>query len=320
MGLALVGLLLLLKVLSNRYTAITVPTKIQDFITLSSSIIIEALPFVLLGIALSILVQVWLPENLLLRLLPKRPTPRRIALSFLGIFLPVCECGNIPLARGLMVKGLTVSESLTFLLAAPILNPITIITTQQAFGSDSTILIARLLGGFAIANIVGWFFAGKQKQQALLTPEFAATCKVDHRKTKHQHNKVKQSFQIFASEANVIVPALFIGGFVAGFVQVMVPRSILISLGGDPIWSIFAMMMLAFIVSICANVDAFFALAFANTFTTGSLVSFLVFGPIVDIKMISLMRTTYTKRVIRTVILVTFLVSACLGLVVNYAF
>ncbi len=317
-GLALLIFLVFTRI-STQHLSLSLPTKLQDFITLSSSVIIEALPFVLLGIALSVVVQVWLPENLLFRLLPKRTVPRRIVLSFLGIFLPVCECGNIPLARGLMLRGLTVSESLTFLLAAPILNPITIITTQQAFGSDSTILIARLLGGFMIANVVGWLFSGYKKSSDLLTPDFEASCKYDH-KAKHDHGKFKRSIEVFVKEANVIVPALFIGGFVAGFVQVAVPRSILVGLGADPVLSIFAMMALAFIVSICANVDAFFALAFANTFTTGSIVSFLIFGPIVDIKMLSLMRTTYKRQVLMTVTLVTALVSACLGLAVNYAF
>jgi uncharacterized membrane protein YraQ (UPF0718 family) len=124
---------------------------------------------------------------------------------------------------------------------------------------------------------------------------------------------------VFSNEANVIVPALFVGGFVAGLVQVAIPRTVLVGLGGDPVLSIFAMMALAFIVSICANVDAFFALAFSNTFTTGSLVSFLIFGPIVDIKMLNLLRTTYKKRVLLTITLVTILVSATFGLAVNYA-
>jgi hypothetical protein len=319
-GIVLIALIALMRIVSDQIVNLSLPTRLQDFFILSSSIIIEALPFVILGILLSVIVQIWLPSDLLFKILPKHTAPRRIALSFLGIFLPVCECGNVPLARGLMIKGLTVSESLTFLLAAPILNPITIITTQQAFGSDSTILIARLLGGFMIANIVGWVFSGYKKSSELLTPEFEASCKVDHNETGHQHGKLKRSIEVFIREANVIVPALFVGGIIAGLVQVIIPRSILVELGSDPVLSIFAMMGLAFIVSICANVDAFFALAFYNTFTTGSIVTFLVFGPIVDIKMLSLMRTTYKKRVLVTITFVTVLVSASLGLAVNYAF
>lgn len=308
------------RVVSSQHLSVQLPAKVQDFITLSASVIIEALPFVLLGLALSIFVQVWLPQNILFKILPKHKLPRRLVLSCFGVFLPVCECGNIPLARGLMMKGLGLGDSLTFLLAAPILNPVTIITTQQAFGSDGIILIARLLGGLLIANIVGWLFDSYKNQDDLLTPKFAASCKVDHHATEHEHGKIRRSFEVFASEANVILPALFVGSFIAGLVQVIVPRSVLIDLGGHVVLSIVAMMALAFIVSICANVDAFFALAFANTFTAGSIVSFLIFGPIVDIKMLNLMRTTYRKRVLITITLVTALISGTLGLAVNYAF
>jgi hypothetical protein len=305
---------------SNRLPMPALPSRLQDFVTLSLSVIIEALPFVLLGIFLSVLVQVWLPENVLFRLLPKHAWPRRIALSFLGMFLPVCECGNVPLARGLIAKGLSPSESLTFLLAAPILNPITIITTQQAFQSDTTILVARLLGGFLIATSVGWLFSTYRPSDELLTPAFAASCEVAQHTHNPQARRIQRSLEVFATEANNIVPVLFAGGFVAGFVQVALPRDVLLGLGGHVVLSIVAMMALAFIVSICANVDAFFALAFANTFTAGALVSFLVFGPMVDIKMLNLMRTTYRTHVLVIVSLVVALLSATIGLAVNYAF
>ena len=86
----------------------------------------------MLGIALSILVQVWIPEHWLLRILPRNPWGRRAVISLFGMFLPVCECGNVPLARGLVRRGFTIPESMTFLVAAPILNPVTIITKRSA--------------------------------------------------------------------------------------------------------------------------------------------------------------------------------------------
>lgn len=321
-GLALLSGLFLIRILTGSIDQPSIGNKLQDFVTLSASVIIEALPFILLGLLLSIAVQVWLPQNILFKILPKQLIPRRLVLSFLGIFLPVCECGNVPLARGLMIKGMTVGDSITFLLAAPILNPVTIITTQQAFGSDNTILAARLVGAFLIANIVGWLFTqkGKDKTDELLTPEFSSTCKA-HRETSHANKtKVSKSLNIFSKEANAIAPALFVGSFIAGFIQVAVPREILTDLGGHIVLSVIAMMALAFIVSICANVDAFFALAFANTFTAGSIVSFLIFGPIVDIKMLALLKTTYKTKVLATIVLITTLVSGTIGLAVNYVF
>lgn len=295
----------------------SLPNQLQDLLTLSISVIVESLPFVILGILLSIVVQVWLPEGLLMRYLPRNPFLRRAAISTFGIVLPVCECGNVPLARGLIVGGFTVPESMTFLLAAPIVNPITIITTHQAFGFDDGILVARIIGGLAIANIVGWLFSLHPRHDALLTPRFAASCR---RPDDHDHPRTRsgRSLDIFVREAGVIMPALFIGALLAGAIQVAVPRDVLVTLGSNPLWSILAMMVLAFVIAVCSNVDAFFILPFASTFMPGSIATFLVFGPIIDVKMLAILRTTFTVRVLVQLTVVVALLSALIGLVVNY--
>lgn len=317
-----VGGWIVLSLLAIRHTTShkmwQLPSRAQDFVTLSSSVIIESFPFVILGILLSILIQVWLPKNFIIKYLPRQPFIRKMCISLLGVFLPVCECGNVPLARGMIVQGFTAAESLVFLLAAPILNPVTILTTHQAFGGDNTILVTRLLGGLLIANTVGWLFGKHQDPESLLSPKFAASCRAAEH---HDHSgKTAKSLDIFIRESSNILPALFVGSAVAGLVQVVVPRDILLTLGSNPVWSVLAMMLLAFIVSICSNVDAFFILAFSNTFTVGSVVSFLVFGPIIDIKMLSLMRTTYKPKVLLQITVIVALISALMGLVVNYAF
>ena len=112
---------------------------------------------------------------------------------------------------------------------------------------------------------------------------------------------------------------LCLGGAIAGLTQIFVPREVLTNLGGHPILSILAMISLAFIVSLCSNVDAFFALAYTSTFTVGSIVAFLIFGPMIDIKMLALMRTTYKTWLLAVMTLVVTLSSILIGLVVNYA-
>lgn len=317
LGIGVVGLAVLLGIrVALEGAGFSLPNEAQDLLTLSISVVIESLPFVILGIVLSIVVQVWLPDGILMKYLPRNPVLRRFCISLFGIFLPVCECGNVPLARGLIVGGFTVPESMTFLLAAPIVNPITIITTHQAFGFDDGILVARLLGGLAIANIIGWLFSLKRRQDDLLTPSFAAECR--RPADEHQHSRTAKSVDIFIREASVIMPALFIGALVAGAIQVVVPREVLVTLGSNPLWSILAMMVLAFVIAVCSNVDAFFILPFANTFMPGSIATFLVFGPIIDIKMLAILRTTFTTRVLVQLTVVVGLLSALVGLVVNY--
>ena len=288
-------------------------TPLQDFLTFLIGIVVEALPFVVLGIIISVAVQVWLPEGWLLRRLPKCRWVRQVTISLLGVFVPVCECGNVPLARGLLVQGLSASESLVFLLAAPVLNPVTIITTQQAFANDPVVLAGRMAGGFVIANMVGWVFM-KRRRDELLQPDFIKTCQI----SRHTHERRwVRSLELFRREASHMLPALLFGAAVAALVQVAVPREILLTLGSNPAWSIVAMLALAFVISICSNVDAFFALAFKDTFTAGSLVSFLTFGPMIDIKLLSLMRTTYQPKVLMQVSLLVLLMSAAIGLGVN---
>lgn len=292
------------------------PDAVQDLVTLATSVIIESLPFIVLGISLSIIVQVWVPDSWLLRILPRNPWGRRAVISLFGMFLPVCECGNVPLARGLMRKGFTVPESMVFLLAAPILNPVTILTTHAAFGFDDGILVARLLGGFLIANVLGWLFSQHPDPESLLTERFAEECRIDD--TTATRGKGAQSLDLFVRESSILMPALVIGAVIAGAIQVAVPRDVLVALGSDPLFSVLTMMVLAFVISVCSSVDAFFILPFASTFLPGSIVTFLVFGPIIDIKMLALMRTTYTTRTLVQLTVLVGLLSAALGLVVNY--
>jgi uncharacterized membrane protein YraQ (UPF0718 family) len=279
-------------------------------------VFVESLPFIFLGVLLSVLVQVWLPARLFDRILPRRPVFRRAVMSLMGVLLPVCECGNVPLARGLILRGLTVSESMTFLLAAPILNPVTIITTYQAFGWDNGILVGRIIGGFVIANLVGWVFSKHPRQPELLTQRFEAHCQ-SHHGASESGGKLGRSVRGFAEETSAMLPALVVGSAVAGAIQVGISRDILIALGSNPIWSVLALMGLAFIIAICSNVDAFFILSFGSTFMPGSIVAFLTFGAMVDLKMLALLRTTFTSA---TLVRLTTVVGLCcmiLGFGVN---
>jgi uncharacterized membrane protein YraQ (UPF0718 family) len=292
-----------------------VPPALRDGFTLAFSVLIESIPFIILGIALSVLVQVWIPEQWLFRILPKRPVPRRLVISLLGMFLPVCECGNVPLARGLVTKGYTVSDSMTFLLAAPIINPVTIITTHQAFGWDDGILVVRILGAMVIANLLGWLFSRHPDPFSLLTPNFAAQCAATP--GAGSAGKIWRSAEMFVREASILMPALIVGSLVAGAIQVVVSRDQLVAVGSDPLLSVIAMMALAFVISICANVDSFFILPFADTFLPGSLIAFLLLGPIVDIKMLALLRTTYRAATLLRLTILVVALTAAIGMGVN---
>lgn len=298
---------------------ISLPNTLQDFITLSLSIFVEAVPFVILGALLAGIVNTYVPPHMFERILPKNNFLRRGSISLLGFLFPVCECGNVPLSRALMVQGLKPSESITFLLAAPVLNPVTIWSTWVAFSFDQTVVISRVAATLVIANLIGYVLSLKRRETDFLTKDFAATCNVSPSQTKKNGSLPKLS-SAFSHEAFTMLKMLAFGALIAGLIQTFVPRDILVGIGNNVVLSIVAMLGLAFVVSICANVDAFFALSFANTFTTGSIVSFLVFGPMIDIKMLALLKTTFTTRLLVIISALSLVLSALTGLVVSYAF
>lgn len=313
-GAAVIAALFLIDALAPTLFPASLPTRAQDGLTLAISVLIESLPFVALGVVLSIVVQVWVPPGMIERWMPRRAWARRAVLSLLGMFIPVCECGNVPFARGLLMRGFTVPDTLTFLIAAPIVNPIVIITTHQAFGFDDGILIARLLGGYAIANLIGWLYSRHPDPDGLLTDRFRDTCEL----VVHEPGgRGRRSLAQFVIELRAVMPALVIGSALAGAVQVLIPREALLAIGSNPALSIVAMIALAMVVSICSNVDAFFALSFASTFTPGSIVAFLLVGPLVDIKMLALLRTTFTTRTLAGIVIVVILSAFAIGTAVN---
>lgn len=315
-GLVLVAVLIAVRVGTG--TLAPLPWEgLRDAVSLSTAILIESFPFIMLGILLSIVVRVWVSSAFFARVIPTHPVARRIVMSFVGVLLPVCECGNVPLARGLLRQGLSHGDVMAFTLSAPLLNPVTIVTTYQAFGSENGILWGRVLGGFLIAQAVAFLATYRRAAATLSTDvevdESGEACAVPH----HDHSRVGESMRIFRDETRILMPPLIFGALVAGIIQVGISRSVLLAVGQDPYLSVLAMMALAFIISICSSVDAFFALSLAALFPPGALIAFLIFGAMVDIKMLMLLRTTFTTSVLIRMVASITVLCALVGMGVN---
>jgi len=314
--------------------------RLQDFITLVLSIIVEAFPFIILGVSISVLIGInffdWLKKityknkKLLFPIyliylysgkldskLKKNRVYSHVKVSLLGVFLPVCECGNVPVARRLLMGGFSVSQSITFLLAAPILNPVTFLTTLEAFNYDKSIVVIRLVSAFVISNFIGILLSYKKPQNEFLNLDFyQEICNINE--NEHSKNKFKDALNIFNREFIQIFKVLIIGAILAAASQTFIPRDIIMTIGQNPILSILAMIFLAFVISICSNVDAFFALSYVNSFTIGSVLGFLIFGPMIDIKLLTMLRTTYKTKLLVIVSLFVFMFSFLIALLVNF--
>jgi len=291
-----------------------IATTFQDFMTLTFGIIVEALPFVILGVLFSVLIQVVLPTDKLIKKLPKNRVLRRITVSFLGVAMPVCECGNIPVARSLMIKGFSTQEAIVFLLAAPSINIITFIVTWEAFSFNRSVAIVRVLATLFVANITALLVAKLVNKDKLLTKEFAAACEVDS----HKPRSLSRATNIFRNEMWLITRLLIVGAMIAAASQTFIPREAITAITDNVVLSVLAMLILAFVISICSSVDAFFALAYVNTFSLGSILAFLVAGPMVDIKMIAIMKTTFTYRTLAVITSSVFMLSLIIGVIFSY--
>ncbi|MCD1275878.1 MAG: permease [Candidatus Nanogingivalaceae bacterium] len=286
-------------------------TMLQDFLTITLSIIIEALPFLILGIIISALIRRFLSTAKLAKILPNNPFLRRFILSISGLALPVCECGNMPVARSLLAQGLKPADVVSFLFAAPILNPITIIATITAFSFQPYMIWWRIIFALIIVQLTA-FAVSFLKEDKVIRPAFKEYC----RAYRHNHG-FKEILSSSRNEFWQLFTMLSIGAVIAAATQVFIPRTIINTISNDIILSVVAMIVLSFVVSICSSIDAFFALAYARSFTTGSILSFLLAGPMIDIKLIMLMRTTFSWRFIAAVMLIIFTLSFTAGIGAN---
>lgn len=292
--------------------------KIRETYSSFLSIILAAFPFIILGIAISIIIGVFVRENFILKFIPKNRFLSHLAMATGGVIMPVCECGNIPVARRFLMKGLAPSQVLAFLLAAPIVNPITLITTLEAFNLDWKIALMRIMFGLGIAYTIAIVFSCKKVQNDVLSGIFNSRFLAPERCDTSPASKLKQAEGIFYSEFVEMFKMLLFGALIASLIQNFIPREILFSIGSNPVFSIIAMIILAFVISVCSSVDAFIALAYSSTFTLGSIMAFLVFGPMIDIKMLSMLRSTIKPKYLLLISLIVFSLSFTIGLGINY--
>jgi uncharacterized protein len=295
---------------------------ISTLATIFLGIFIEALPYLLLGIFASGFIEVFVNKELILRLIPNNRLLAVFVGSLLGLIFPVCEHGVVPLTRRLFQKGMPVSMGITFMLAAPVMNPIVIASTLAAFGLGS-VFWARILLTLFIAIITGLIFSTQKNEDVLVNiPEnlvyHCAHCGSEVNPKATLKEKVLQSLVIAGDEFFEIGLYFIIGAFLAATLQTFVPQEILLAIGGGPVLSIIVMISLAVVLSICSTVDAFVALAFASKFSTGSILAFLVYGPMIDIKALMMFTRVFKKKTILYLALIPLFLVILASLFMTY--
>ena len=279
---------------------------LQNLVIVFSSLLVEAFPFILLGALASAAIEVFVPSSAFARI-ARLPRPLQLpAAAMAGVAFPVCECGSVPVARRLVSKGLAPSAAVTFMLAAPILNPVVVASTFVAYrGRDSlwTMVLGRMGLGFVVAIAVGWV-VGRVRGEELLR----ARATDDDRDDDTDEPRWSRFFGHLAGDFVFMGRFLVMGAAIAAAVQTFVPQSVIGRVAGAPVLDLVAMMALAFLLSLCSESDAFVAASFVQ-FGPAAQLAFLVSGPMVDMKLGALYVGTYSRGFFRTVLVTVFAVT-----------
>ncbi|MFO7628215.1 MAG: permease [Prochlorococcaceae cyanobacterium] len=286
-------------------------------------LLIEALPFLLIGVALATVARRIDRRGGWMQRLPDHPLLGPLSGAAMGFALPACECGNVPVARRLLGSGAPLGTALGFLFAAPVLNPIVLASTWAAFPDQPWLLLARPLGAVLIALALALLL------QNLPEAELLEAALLEERRLSQPLSQVslleRRSGVIGVGAGPGALPLtpptapaistdwgtllahgsrefldlsllLVIGCAIAALVQTLIPREWLLLVGQAPTLSILALMLLAVLVSVCSSVDAFLALGFAAQVTPGALLAFLLLGPVIDLKLIGLFSLLFRPR------------------------
>jgi uncharacterized membrane protein YraQ (UPF0718 family) len=304
-------------------------TRFSVFTTIFLGIFIEAAPFLLLGTLASGLVEVFISKDAIQSRIPNKPLFGVLAAGMLGFVFPVCECGVVPLTRRLFKKGIPTYAGITFLLASPVINPIVLASTASAFGWGPVFWL-RIGMSLAIAISVGLIFSLQKNPHSqfatsledrpavVLNQNPAALQNPAGVNDQQISDKFWEALQISAEEFFDMGRYLIAGAVLAALMQTLIPQARLLEVSTGEFTSILVMIALAVILSICSTVDAFIALSFVGVFTTGSILAFLVFGPMVDIKSTLMYLQVFKRKTVFYLITIPLLLSVMFGLILNF--
>lgn len=318
------------------------PERLNTAWALFQALLIEAMPFLLIGVTISSLARWLAPGGRWVRRLPAHPLLGPLTGAALGFALPACECGNVPVARRLLAGGAPLGTAMGFLFAAPVLNPIVLASTWAAFPDQPWLLAARPVGAVLISLALATLLR-QLPETELLQPALLEERRLSQPLSRLTLLERRSGLigvgpdqaGVLSSKAPVSRPSplevlehgsneflelavlLVLGCVVAALVQTLLPRSWLLAVGGTPTLSILSLMLLSVVVSVCSSVDAFLALGFAAQVTPGAVLAFLLLGPVIDLKLVGLFGILLRPRAILLTAVGATLVVLLIGQWVN---
>ena len=281
---------------------------LQTGATIFVSIVVQALPFLVMGVVLSGAIAAFVPASFWRKALPRRPALAVPVAGAAGAILPGCECASVPVANGLMSRGVAPAAALAFLLSSPAINPIVLVSTYVAFPGEPLMVVARLIASLGAAIVMGWLWLRFGKAEWLrVGPR-------DHLTGDNPwHTFRLTTTHDFLHAGGFLV----VGGLAAAALNVLVPQDWLSAVADNPLLSILALAALAVILCICSEADAFVAASLTEFSLTAKL-AFLVVGPMVDLKLVSLQVGTFGRRFAFRFAPTTFVVAVLASVAVGW--
>lgn len=279
---------------------------LQIFASITTAIFIEAAPFLLIGSLLASLFEVYAEENLIARLVPKQPAKGVLFGLFIGLLLPTCECGIVPIVRRMLGKGVPAATAITYMFAAPVINPIVILSTYVAFRGNLWMVSGRLAMVALPAAAMGWVLSGSTNREILLSKISAHSCHdgcCGHAQNHPGHNHGRPRGRLLAvlrhtaSEFLNMGKYLLLGAIITALFKTLAPAGALNLFESSEPLAIIAMMALAILLSVCSEADAFVAASFSS-FPPAAQLAFLAIGPMVDLKLIAMFSAVFKRRII----------------------
>ncbi len=280
---------------------------LQSWTTVFVSIAVQAVPFVVLGTLLSAAITVFVPPSFFAKALPRHPVLAVPVAGAAGAVLPGCECASVPVAGALVRRGVTPAAALAFLLSAPAINPVVLVSTGVAFGGDLKMVGARLAASLVTAVLMGWLWLRLGKEDWLRLPRG------------HEHHEGGKFAGFLAAARHDMTQAggfLAIGALTAATLNVTVPPEWLRAVADNPVLSVLALAGLAVILSICSEADAFVAASLTEFSWTAKL-AFLVVGPMIDIKLFAMQIGSFGRQFAFRFAPATFVVAVLVSVAVG---
>jgi uncharacterized membrane protein YraQ (UPF0718 family) len=303
--LALVSLLVAVVLL--RVVGLAEHPTTQTFAIVFIAIVVEALPFVLVGAVLAALLEVYVPDRAFAAV-GRLPVALQLPAAALGGFaFPVCECGSVPVARRLLARGIHPAAGLGFMIASPIFNPIVLGSTWVAYearGLGLEMMVGRAGLGLLLALVAGWAIGGEGARELLRSPpEEGDQGRKEASCCAHSGSKSGSFVVHLTDDFFYMGRFLILGAGLAATIQAFVPQNLVFGAASSPVLASLTLMVVAFVSSLCSEADAFVAVSF-TPFPLGSQLAFLVFGPVLDFKLLFLYGATFRRRVLSSLAVV----------------